>query len=675
MSVKSKKDSFKEKVNKKSSHSRVKYSKAQRLKDVKKAKKSKNIKFISKKLYNKCRKYENSIKQENSHIRTQTLIKNTSANVKDIFREKDENRQSDTGIQAVLYTSDKIDTVADVIYTSKKVIRAIKDTKNIAETVKGKSSINKKLLIKQLTIKGTKSGLRTAKNINTQVSNQFQSEDTDLGIRSFAEAGKEIRKTYDTAVAVKHTTSDITSVIKTVNSRKTKGNEPFKSKIYENKTRRYNKYKENIQNDMKTQSVKKVKAGSVNKTSLYRSNKIKTNRTTINRTVDKRSQVMISKISKNILETAKKTIIFILPGKKTMLLILICIVAFFLYISSLSSSLIAALSQQYFMTDNDIAEKYRDKVELLDYELKQEISDLAEDDSYDDVDIIYIGDMQGIHTNFQEIFAIATVKFEQDLTFSVKEEELIKMIYEEMYDIKISSEIYYVTDKDGKEVSKIRKIITVYTNDMEFIMNNLKFDNEQKSWTRRLVSNFTEQFPYLAQQYGELGQEEINNLIQNAPEFSSRQQEELYETALSIVGKVKYFWGGKSSVGWNNKWGELTLVTSPGNETTGEYIPFGLDCSGYVDWVYKTAGIGNMLSRGGTSYQWGQSYPISNDELQIGDLAFLQMPNSSGINHVGIYIGKDDENNNLYAHCQWGTGVTVDGYKGFKYFRRVVKFD
>jgi cell wall-associated NlpC family hydrolase len=179
----------------------------------------------------------------------------------------------------------------------------------------------------------------------------------------------------------------------------------------------------------------------------------------------------------------------------------------------------------------------------------------------------------------------------------------------------------------------------------------------------------------LAIEYGELTQEEIKDLIENAPKFTSKQQEKLYDTALSLVGKVKYFWGGKSSAGWNNEWGESTLVTSPGNDTTGTYRPFGLDCSGYVDWVYKTSGLGNILSEGGTSYQWGQSYPISIDDLQVGDLVFLQMPNSSGINHVGIYIGTDKDNNNLYAHCQWGTGVIVDGYKGFKYFRRVVKFE
>ena len=52
-------------------------------------------------------------------------------------------------------------------------------------------------------------------------------------------------------------------------------------------------------------------------------------------------------------------------------------------------------------------------------------------------------------------------------------------------------------------------------------------------------------------------------------------------SALSLVGKVHYFWGGKSLVfGWDNRWGQLAKVTADGSSTTGTYRPYGLDCSG-----------------------------------------------------------------------------------------------
>jgi len=687
MAVKSKKDSYKEKVNRNSFCQRIKYSNTQRLKNVKIIKKGGNIRFVQNRILVGKGKYKKPLKsksgkvklnkQENSRIRTHTLIGNASSNVKNELRGKDDSKQPDTGIQAIIYASDKVDAVADVAYSSKRFIHVVKGTKKIVNAVKEKGGVDRRVLLKQLAVKGTKSGLRTAKNINTQVSIQFQSEDTDLGIRSFAETEKEVRRTYDTAIALKYTSSDISNVIKTVNSRGVKSNECIKTKIYNEKIKRYNGYKQNTQKYEKIKSGQKVRTSAGSKTAAYRPNRIKTNKTIINRTLNHRRTVVPSKITKNIIEVAKKAVTIILPGKKTLLFLIVGAAAFFLFVNSVSSSLIASLSQQYFMTDNDVAENYRDKVELLDGKLLQKINDLADDDSYDDVRIDYIGDMLGVHTNFQEIFAVAAVKFEQDLTFSTREESFIEKIYKELYEIKVSSEVYYVPsdEDDDKEKKQRRKIITVYTSDMDTIMNEMKFDEEQKAWARRLVSGFNEQFPEFAQQYGELTQEEIIKLRENAPNMSNVQQKKLYDTALSIVGKVKYFWGGKSSAGWNDDWGESTKVTAKGSDTTDTYRPFGLDCSGYVDWVYKTAGIGNMLSGGGTAYQFKNSYPIREDELQVGDLAFLQMPNSSGINHVGIYIGKDKDENNLYAHSEWGTGVTVNSFNGFKYFRRVVNFE
>jgi len=687
MAVKNKREVYKEKVNMNSTRSRLKYSNANRLKYVKTVKKNGSIKIIPNKphIRNDRYKLHQEIKagrQHENRIRTQTLIGNVSSNTKEAFR-GDERNQTDTGVQAFLYASDKIDKAADIIYSSRRVIHVVKETKTISDTatrsIKGNSNIDRRVLIKQLAGKGTKSGLRTAKNINTNVSNQFQSEDTDLGIKSYAEAEKEVRRTYDTTIAVKNAVSDISNVskkFKAEDNKKSQENEYFKNKIYNEKNMRYERYKGNVQRTEKPKSNQKVKTD-IGKKNAYGTKKIKTGMSgkTLPSTASQKSTVAISKISKKAIETGKRAVFFILPGKKTTMLILAGTVLIFIALGYSSSGITSALSQRYFMADNDIAGKYQNKVEDLDKKLKKEIQELAEDDGYDDVKIIYIGDIQGINTNFQELFAAAAVEYEQDLTFSSKEESFVEKVHKKLYDIKITFETYQVMNDEGEEENRVRKIITVYTSDMETVMSQLRFDEEQKAWARRLVSGFGEQFPEFAQQYGEMFQADIQELMDNAPKMSSAKQKKLYDTALSLVGKVKYFWGGKSSAGWNSNWGEPTIVTAAGSDTTGKYQPFGLDCSGYVDWVYKTAGIGSMLSGGGTAYQFGKSYPVRDDELQIGDLAFLQMPNSSGINHVGIFIGKDKNGDNLYAHCEWGTGVTVNGFKGFKYFRRVVNFD
>lgn len=73
------------------------------------------------------------------------------------------------------------------------------------------------------------------------------------------------------------------------------------------------------------------------------------------------------------------------------------------------------------------------------------------------------------------------------------------------------------------------------------------------------------------------------------------------ETALTLYGKVTYFWGGKSLVlGWDSRWGQLAKVTAAGSPTTGTYRPYGLDCSGMVDWVfYNVTGGEYVIGHGG----------------------------------------------------------------------------
>ena len=76
-------------------------------------------------------------------------------------------------------------------------------------------------------------------------------------------------------------------------------------------------------------------------------------------------------------------------------------------------------------------------------------------------------------------------------------------------------------------------------------------------------------------------------LLAALPEELSPERRAVVETACSLVGKVNYFWGGKSLVfGWDERWGTIQKVTAAGSSTTGTYRPYGMDCSGFVDWVF-----------------------------------------------------------------------------------------
>lgn len=90
------------------------------------------------------------------------------------------------------------------------------------------------------------------------------------------------------------------------------------------------------------------------------------------------------------------------------------------------------------------------------------------------------------------------------------------------------------------------------------------------------------------------------------PKLSDQRQDLVY-TALSLEGKVHYTWGGKAAArGWNEQW-------SSGS---------GLDCSGFVEWVYWTAlGIHNGL--GSTAQISSTGREISESDLKPGDLGLL----------------------------------------------------
>lgn len=128
-------------------------------------------------------------------------------------------------------------------------------------------------------------------------------------------------------------------------------------------------------------------------------------------------------------------------------------------------------------------------------------------------------------------------------------------------------------------------------------------------------------------------------------------------TALSLVGKVPYFWGGKSAAGWNDEWNTPRLVTSSGSSSSGQIRPYGLDCSGFTDWVFKTA-VGTSI-RAGSSNQWNNSFAISKEELLPGDLGFMAVPGTVSINHVLMYAGKNEAGEHMWVHCSSSSGGVV----------------
>ena len=160
-------------------------------------------------------------------------------------------------------------------------------------------------------------------------------------------------------------------------------------------------------------------------------------------------------------------------------------------------------------------------------------------------------------------------------------------------------------------------------------------------------------------------------LLRDLPEGLSPEREAVVRTACSLVGKVNYFWGGKSLViGWDARWGELRQVTAAGSSTTGTYRPYGLDCSGFVDWVFYNQSGGSYVigHGGGATMQHSHCTNISWADAQPGDLVFY--PDNS---HVGIVGGRDANGELLIIHCASGyNNVVITGASGFTSIGRPV---
>lgn len=188
-----------------------------------------------------------------------------------------------------------------------------------------------------------------------------------------------------------------------------------------------------------------------------------------------------------------------------------------------------------------------------------------------------------------------------------------------------------------------------------------------------------------------LSDEQLAEIEKTLPEGLDPYRREVVLKAYSLVGNVKYFWGGKSTEsGWDIRWGNEAIVGSAGSSQTGTTREYGLDCSGYVLWCFLNAEESMLMQQEpaqmidksafvnqfgyGTSGQWEHSSEITWEEAQPGDVLFYKNPQDVGINHIGIIVGTDEDGNMLAAHCSSSKNsviVSKAEHSGFRYVRRM----
>ena len=131
-----------------------------------------------------------------------------------------------------------------------------------------------------------------------------------------------------------------------------------------------------------------------------------------------------------------------------------------------------------------------------------------------------------------------------------------------------------------------------------------------------------------------LSSREINTYLSELPAGLSKERREVIDFALRSVGKIPYYYGGKAyHPGYeNNHFG------SPAEPDTKGRMLSGLDCSGWINWIYYSV-IGMPLSQHGT----GSLIPVGADitpaALQPGDLLLRISSDSDADSHAAIFLG------------------------------------
>ena len=314
--------------------------------------------------------------------------------------------------------------------------------------------------------------------------------------------------------------------------------------------------------------------------------------------------------------------------------------------------------------------KIPDAVATLNGEFTDEIYRIMEDHPYDELDM-QEGMEAAMLQNWRNVLAVYAVKVSTDeehgLDVMTMDEEKLQLLREVFFDA--NKLVYELTTSIVDGAQKTILHISLQIKDAMQMADEYGFTDQQREMLEELLKpDYDDIFLSLIGNYQPddtpIGPVDISDIQGTLPDDLDPLRESIVLTAYQLLGKVTYFWGGKSLVlGWDSRWGTPTTVTAPGSGSTGKVLPFGLDCSGFVDWTFYNATSGAYLPGrgGGAASQHGYCTNIAWSDALPGDLVFY-----ADDSHVGIVCGYDSVGNILVIHCSGGqNGVVVTGREGF----------
>ena len=362
-------------------------------------------------------------------------------------------------------------------------------------------------------------------------------------------------------------------------------------------------------------------------------------------------------------------------------------IVLFVMIAAVLAFMTTAFGVFYSPLDNsEGVKKISEIVAETNNEFHNKVEDMKKNTDYDSISyqLLPSGENSLFITNWTQVVAVFAVKTagntEQSLdvvTIDDKREELLKEVFWDMNVLSYDTE-KVVSDEAEKTILHIRLESKSYTE----MIDIYHFTPYQKQAIEELMKpEYAQMLSELVGTIGVTGEditltpEQIQEMLKNLPEDLSPKRQAVMEAAYSLVGKVNYFWGGKSSaMGWDSRWGTPTKVTAAGSIDTGTTRPFGLDCSGFVTWAFINA-TGDSSYAGvighGAANQYSRCKKIDWSEAQAGNLVFYP-----DLGHVGIIAGKEENGNLLVVHCASSqNNVVVTGLQGFTKIGRPALFD
>ena len=309
-------------------------------------------------------------------------------------------------------------------------------------------------------------------------------------------------------------------------------------------------------------------------------------------------------------------------------------------------------------------------VSVLNGEFAARIEQIKAENPHDKLDMDNAGSAAMI-SNWRDVLAVYAVRTTTDnaspdevATLTEEKMEILREIFWDMNTITYWTEIV-PGGKDEADTIILHITVTIKTHLQ--MADEHQFNTEQRRLLEELMQpKYQELFMVLTGSYQdiELSPDEVAKIIENLPADLSENRKQVVLTAYQLLGKVHYFWGGKSLIiGWDSRWGMPMKVTAEGSSTTGTVRPFGLDCSGMVDWVFYNQSGGQYVigHGGGATAQHSYCAPIAWSDAKPGDLVFYP-----GDSHVGIVCGFDSSGNIMVIHCASGANnVVVTGKIGF----------